>query len=244
MFTAPRSADVRFNQLHSTDMSRIAMKRFCRAEEREVPGDELVRGYEIGPDQYVIITDEELEALAPAVTSGIEIEEFVDLSEIDPVYFENSYYLVPDKNGMKPYALLMDAMKKANKVALGRVVMRQKQYLVALRPAGRALSLSTLYFPDEVVAQDELDGLPGEDIHGTDRELAMAEQLIGALSNDFDPSKYRDEFREQLLALINEKASGAEVIALPERPAAASNVTDLMAALEASIAAARQAKAS
>jgi DNA end-binding protein Ku len=242
MFTAARSQDVRFNQLHEPDMSRIKLKKFCAAEDIEVEGDEIIRGYAIGGEQYVIVTDEEMEALAPRVTSGIEIEEFVDLADIDPVYFENSYYLVPEKNGVKPYALLFNAMNNANKIALGRVVLRQKQYLVAIRPAGRALSMSTLYYPDEVVSQDELDGLPSGDIEASERELAMAQQLIDALSNDFEPGKYHDEYREQLLALIDQKAEGAEVVELPERPAAAANVTDLMAALEASIAAAKHAK--
>jgi DNA end-binding protein Ku len=242
MYTAARSQDVRFNQLHATDMSRIKLKKFCAAEDVEVEGDEIVRGYPVGGDQYVIVSDEELENLTPQATSGIEIEEFVDLSDIDPVFFENSYYLVPEKNGTKPYALLFDAMSKANKIALGRVVMRQKQYLVALRPAGRALSMSTLYYPDEVVAQDELDGLPAGELKASERELAMAQQLIDALSTEFEPEKYRDEYREQLLEIIEQKAAGAEVIEMPERPAAAANVTDLMAALEASIASAKKEK--
>jgi DNA end-binding protein Ku len=242
MFTAARSQDVRFNQLHETDMSRIRLKKFCAAEDVEVEGDEIVRGYAVGGDQYVIVSDEEMDALAPRVTNGIEIEEFVNLSDIDPVYFENSYYLVPEKNGAKAYALLFNAMEQANKIALGRIVMRQKQYLVAIRPAGRALSMSTLYYPDEVVSQDELDGLPSGEVEASDRELVMAQQLIEALSNEFDPGKYHDEYREELLALIDRKAEGAEVVELPERPAAAANVTDLMAALEASIAAAKQVK--
>ena len=242
MFTAARSQDVRFNQLHETDMSRIRLKKFCAAEDKEVEGDEIVRGYAVGGDQYVIVSDEEMDALAPHVTSGIEIEEFVDLTDIDPVYFENSYYLVPEKNGQKAYALLFNAMEQANKIALGRIVMRQKQYLVAIRPAGRALSMSTLYYPDEVVSQDELEGLPAGDFEASERELAMAQQLIEALSNDFDPGKYHDEYREELLALIDRKSEGAEIVELPERPAAAANVTDLMAALEASIVAAKQVK--
>lgn len=239
MFTAARSQDVRFNQLHEPDMSRIRLKKFCAAEDEEVPADEIVRGYDVGGDSYVIVTDEEMEALAPAVTNGIEVEEFVDLSEIDPVFFENSYYLVPDKGGAKPYSLLLHAMKDADKIALGRVVLRNKQYLVAIRPAGRALSMSTLYYPDEVVSQDELEGLPAEDVKASEKESAMAQQLIDALSSEFEPEKYRDEYREQLLALIDEKASGATVVKLPEKQPAAANVTDLMAALEASIAAAK-----
>ena len=242
MFTAARSKDIRFNQLHEPDMSRIKQKRYCADEDVEVSGDEIVRGYDVGADQYVIVTDEEIEALAPAVTNGIEIEEFVDLADIDPVYFESSYYLAPEKSGVKAYALLMNAMKQANKVALGRVVLRNKQYLVAIRPAGRAMAMSTLYFPDEVVSQDDLEGLPGEEVVASERELAMAEQLIGALSNEFEPEKYHDEYREQLMTLIEEKASGSEPIALPVRAAPATNVTDLMAALEASIAAAKKTK--
>lgn len=237
LYTAARSEDVRFNQLHASDMSRIKMRRFCDAEDVEVPGGEIVKGYELGPDQYVVVTQDELEALAPTVTRGIEIEEFVSLDQIDPVYFENSYYLVPDKGGAKPYALLLKAMREANRVALGRVVMRQKQYLVALRPAGDALAMATLYYADEVVAQDDLDGLPGE-VDFSDRELAMAAQLIEALAADFDPTKYRDEYREKLLELIDQKAAG-EVVATPEPEEAPARVIDLMAALEASIAAAK-----
>lgn len=242
MFTAARSKDVHFNQLHVTDRSRIQLRRFCAEEEVEVPASEIVKGYEVGPDEYVIITPEDLEALAPAVTNGIEIEEFVDLSEIDPVFFENSYYLAPDKGGAKAYALLLSAMREANKVALGRVVMRNKQYLTALRPAGNALSLSTLYYPDEVVSQEEIEGLPEGEVDASPRELAMAQQLIDALSGPFEPGKYHDEYREQLLALIEEKAAGKTVVALPAKKEAPKAV-DLMSALEASIAAAKEARA-
>jgi DNA end-binding protein Ku len=242
MYTAARSQDVRFNQLHEPDMSRVRLKKFCAVEDIEVPADEIVRGYAVGKDQYVVITDEEMEALAPNVTSGIEIEEFVNLSDIDPVFFESSYYLVPEKNGTKAYALLLNAMEKAQRIALGRVVLRNKQYLVAIRPAGRALAMSTLYYPDEVVQQEELDGLPAENVEASEREMAMAQQLIDALSNPFEPEKYHDEYRDQLMELIDRKADGAEVVEMPERPAATANVTDLMAALEASIAAAKQTK--
>lgn len=240
LFTAARSQDVRFHQLHAPDQARIQLKRFCSEEQEEVPYDEIVKGYEIGPQQYVIITADELEQLEPAVSRGIEIEEFVDLAEIDPVFFEHSYYMVPDKGGAKAYALLLQAMRDSEKVAIGRMVMRQKQYLVALRPAGKALAMSTLYYPDEVVAQDELDGLPGDDVQASEREVKMAQQLIDTLYAEFDPSRYQDEYREQLLELIDEKASGATVVSLPAKQPAPANVTDLMAALEASIAAARK----
>jgi DNA end-binding protein Ku len=239
MFSAAQSKDVRFNQLHAKDGSRIAMKRFCVAEEAEVPFGELVKGYEVSPDEYVVITEDEMNALAPQVTQGIEIQEFVDLNEIDPVYFEHSYYLVPEKRAQKPYMLLVNAMREANKIALGRVVLRSKQYLTAIRPAaGGALAMSTLYFPDEVVQIADLDGLPDENQEFDQRELTMARQLIEVLATDFDPTKYRDEYREQLLDLIDRKAAG-ETIAAGPREVEAPRVVDLMAALEASIAAAK-----
>ncbi len=241
LYSAARSQDVRFNQLHAADGARIQMKRVCGADGEEVPYEEIVKGYEVAPGQYVTITPEELDALAPQVTEGIEIAEFIDLAEIDPVYFESSYYLAPSKGGVKAYGLLLDAMRQAHKVALGRVVLRQKQYLVALRPAGDALSMATLYYPDEVVSQETIEELPKEIPEASPRELAMAQQLIDALSTEFDPSKYRDEYREKVLALIEQKAAGEVVVAAaPEaRPAP---VVDIMAALEASIAEARARK--
>jgi len=241
LYTAAKNRDVRFNQLHAPDHSRVQMKRFCADEQVEIPYDEIVKGIERG-GEYVVITDAEMDALAPAVTQGIEIEEFVSLVDIDPVYFEHSYYLAPEKGGAKAYALLRDAMEQSGKIALGRVVLRQKQYLVAVRPAGRALSMATLFFPDEVVSQDEIDGLPKDDVEASERELKMAQQLIETLTGEFEPEKYHDEYREQLEALIDEKAAGNAPVELKPKTAAPAKVTDLMAALEASIAAAKDAK--
>lgn len=238
LFPAARSKDIGFNQLHEKDGSRIQMKRVCALDGADVPYSEIVKGYEVSPDRYVVITQQELDAIAPEVTRGIDIEEFIDLAEIDPVYFENSYYLAPDKSGTKAYALLLRAMQDAGKVALGRMVMRSKQYLVALRPAGEALALSTLYFADEVVEQADLDGLPREQTKFEKRELAMAQQLIDALSAPFEPEKYHDEYRARVLELIERKAEGEPVVIKPET-APAAKVIDLMAALEASIAAAK-----
>lgn len=238
LFPAARSKDIGFNQLHEADGSRIQMKRVCALDGAEVPFAEIVKGYEVSPDRYVVITPQELEAIAPEITRGIDIEEFIDLAEIDPVYFENSYYLVPDKGGAKAYALLLAAMRNAGKVAIGRMVLRSKQYLVALRPAGDALSLSTLYFADEVVSQEDLDGLPRERKDFDKRELAMAQQLIEALSAPFEPEKFHDEYRTQVLDLIERKAEGEPIVIKPDT-APAAKVVDLMAALEASIAAAK-----
>lgn len=238
LYTAATSRDIRFNQLHEEDGGRIQQKRFCTIDGEEVAADQLVKGYEIAPDRYVTITQEELEGLDPKASRSIEIEEFVDLAQIDPVYFENSYYLVPDKNAGRAYALLLRAMEDTQKVALGRVVMRNKQYLVALRPAGDALSMATLYYADEVVPKSNLDGLSDAAVEVNERELGMARQLIESLATDFEPAKYRDEHRERILSLIDQKATGEEIVA-PKVEDEAPKVVDLMAALEASIAAAK-----
>lgn len=213
------------------------MRRVCSEDGQEVAYGDIVKGYEVSPDRYVVITPEELDALAPEVTKGIDIEEFVDLADIDPVYYENSYYLTPDKGGAKAYALLHQAMQEAGKVAIGRVVLRSKQYVVALRAAGEALCLSTLYFSDEVLDAESLEALPG-DIKFDKKELAMAQQLIGALAEKFDPAKFHDEYRTKVLELIERKAEGEEIVLQP-RTEAAPKVVDLMAALEASIASAK-----
>ena len=190
----------------------------------------------------MIITPEELEALDPKATRSIDIEDFVDLDQIDPVHYERPYYLVPEKGASKAYALLLQAMKDSNKVAIARMVLRTKQYLAAIRPMGDVLCLETLLFADEVVPQEALDGLPGPDSEVSERELKMARQLIESLSTDFEPEKYHDEYRERVLALVEQKAEGQEVVAQPaaEEPA---RVVDLMAALEASLAAAKEKRA-
>jgi len=238
LFTAVRKKDVRFHQLHSKDGSRISQKRVCVADGEEVPYEELVKGYEIAKDQYVVIEPEELEELDPKATHTIDIEDFVDLDQIDPLFFDSSYYVVPDERGSKPYRLLLEAMRDANKVGIAKVVMRTKQYLVAVRPVGEALVMSTMNFADEVVPQDELEGLPGKAEDVSERELAMANQLIASLSTDFDASKYHDTYRERVLDLVERKADGQEIVAAPaaDKP---TPVVDLMAALEASLAAAK-----
>jgi DNA end-binding protein Ku len=187
----------------------------------------------------VLIDPEELEALDPKATKTVDIEDFVDLDEIDPIYYDHSYYLAPTAGGAKAYRLLLDAMRESGKVGVGRVVLRSKQQLCALRPTGDVLTLSTMLFGDEVLAPDRLDELDAvEDAAASDRELQMAEQLINSLSREFDPSKYHDEYRERVIQLIERKAAGEEIAVEPEaeEPAAA---PDLMAALEASLAAVR-----
>jgi DNA end-binding protein Ku len=241
LYTATRSKDVRFNQLHAKDGARIRQKRVSSVDGEEVGLDEIVKGYEISPDTYVTITPEELEAIAPKASRLIEIEEFVDLDEIDPLYYESSYYLVPDKTGVKPYALLHSAMTSENKVAIGRVVLRSKEYLAAVRPLGETLTMSTMRFADEIVPRTTLEGLPGADVEAGDKEVKMARQLIESLSAVFEPEKYTDTYREAVLAMIERKAAGQEIVVEPDAPTTTKTV-DLMQALEASLAAAKKRK--
>jgi DNA end-binding protein Ku len=233
--TSPKS--VRFHQLSSKTGARIKQKRVDPTTDEEVAYEDIVKGYEITPDRYVLIEPDELEALDPKATKTIDIEDFVDLSEIDPIYYDHSYYLAPTTGGAKAYRLLLDAMRESGKVGIGRVVLRSKQQLAALRPTGDVLTLSTMLFGDEVLSPDRLDELDAVNESGaSERELAMAQQLIDSLSREFDPSKYHDEYRERVLELIEKKAAGEEITVQPEaeEPSAA---PDLMAALEASLAA-------
>jgi DNA end-binding protein Ku len=238
LYSATRSKDVRFNQLHAKDGARIRQKRVCSLDGEEVGLEDLVKGYEIAPETYVTVSQAELDAIAPKASRLIEIEQFVDQAEIDPLYYENSYYLVPDKLAAKAYALLHAAMAGEGKVAIGRVVLRSKEYLAAIRPLAETLTMATMRFADEIVPRDQLEGLPGADVLAGEREVAMAKQLIESLSAAFEPARFRDTYRDQLLAMIERKAEGKEVVVEPEAPAAPKAI-DLMAALEASLAAAK-----
>ena len=238
LYSAVSKKTVRFHQLHESDGVRIQQKRVCPADGEEVAWDDIVKGYEITPDRYVIVTNEELEAIDPKKTKTIDIEEFVDLEDIDPLYYDHPYYLLPGPGAAKPYRLLADAMKDANKVAIARVVIRTKEQLVAVRPLGDVLAMATMNFADEVVSPDSFDEAPGDDVDTTKREVDMARQLIDSLSAEFDPSKYHDTYRERVLDLIERKAEGKEISVQPaEEP---QPVPDLMAALEASLAAAKK----
>ncbi|MGH9127536.1 MAG: Ku protein [Acidimicrobiales bacterium] len=237
VFTAVRRKDIRFHQLHAADGVRIAQRRVCPEDGQEVAFEDLVKGYEVSPGRYVVIQPDELEALDPQASHTVDIEDFVALDQIDPLYFDNSYYLVPDLAGAKAYRLLFDAMSAAGKVGIGKVVMRNKQYLCAVRPIREALVLTTMNFADEVAGIETLEGLPGPDVEASERELRMAAQLIEALDADFDPTRYRDTHRERVMELIEAKVAGEEVVAAPATPSAP--VIDLMAALEASLAKAR-----
>jgi DNA end-binding protein Ku len=241
LVSATKSRDVSFNQLEEGTGARIRYKKVSDATGEEVPPDKIKRGYEISKGRYVMIEPDELDVLRPKGSHAIEIEEFVDLDEIDPLYFEQPYYLVPDKKGVKPYKLLVEAMIELNKVAIGRIIVRSKERLVAIRPVDDMLCIETMRYADEVLPRTDL--VPDEaDVELTDRERAMARQLVESLgAEEFQPEKYHDEYREQVLDLIERKAAGEEIVAEPlvEPPA---KVLDLVAALEASLAKAEHAK--
>ena len=240
LYSAVSKKTVRFHQIDAESGQRIRQQRVNPGSGEEVPYEQIVKGYEISPDRYVTITPEELESLEPQKTRTIDIEEFVDLEQIDPIYYDHPYYLVPDKGAGKAYKLLLDAMDEADKVAIARVVIRSKENLVALRSHQGAITMETMLFPDEVIQPDSIEELAAVDgdVKTTKRELDMAKQLIETLSADFDPSEYRDEYRERVLDLIERKAAG-ETITIEAPAAEKKEVPDLMAALEASISASK-----
>jgi DNA end-binding protein Ku len=237
LFSATSPKNVRFNQLNAKTGARIKQKRVDASTGEEVAYEDIVKGYELAPERYVLIEPEELDALDPKATHTIDVEAFVNQDEIDPIFYDSSYYLAPATGGARPYRLLLEALAAENKVAIARVVLRSKQQLCALRAAGDVIALSTMLWGDEVNSPDSLDGLEGAE-PASDKELKMARQLIGMQSASFDPADYKDEYRERVLALIEQKANGEEITPPPAEEAA-KPAPDLMAALEASLAAVR-----
>lgn len=237
LFTAVQQKEVRFHMLHAKDGGRIKMKRFCSVEDQEVPYEEIVKGFEVSKDRYVTVEPEELGALAPKATRSIEIRDFVDLAEIDPIYYEATYYLVPEPTAAKAYRLLVDAMRRSGKVGIASFVLRTREALCCVRPIEGALAISTMNRADEVLPVSSLDVPRGS--APSERELHMAEQLVSSLSAPFEPGRYPDEHRERVLALVEKKAAGETIEAPPEEPAPA-QVVSLADALSASLAAARK----
>lgn len=243
LFSATSPKNVRFNQLSAKTGARIKQKRVDASSGEEVPFEDIVKGYELSKDRYVQIKPEELEALDPKATHTIDVEQFVSLEQIDPIYYDSTYYVAPAPGGAKPYRLLLEAMQQEGKVAIGRLVLRSKQQLCALRPVeagedgGHVLALSTMLYGDEINSPDDLGGLEQTaEVSASERELAMARQLIESLSADFDPAAFKDEYRERVLQLIERKAAGEELTETPAEPEE-KPAPDLMAALEASLAA-------
>jgi len=238
LYSAVARRSIGLHQIRESDGARIRQRRVVEGTDEEVPYEEVGKAYELSKDRYVPLTKDELAALAPEKTRAVEVEDFVDLEEIDPMYFDSPYYLGPDKGAEKAYSLLAAAMKESGKVAIARFVFRNKEHLAAIRSTGEALTLTTMRFADEVVPVDELDDvLPEKAPKVAKREREMAEQLIESLSSKFKPGSYRDEYREQLLQLIERKAEGKEIVAAEPEAPKATKAPDLMAALEQSIAA-------
>jgi DNA end-binding protein Ku len=242
LYSAVSRKTVRFHQLNGPTGVRIQQKRVDPSTGDEVAYEDIVKGFEIGPDRYVIIEPGELESLDPKKTRTIEIEDFVDLSDIDPILYDHPYYLAPGAGGAKPYRLLLEAMRESGKVAIAKVVIRQKENLVAIRPMeGDVLGMATMIFSDEVVDPERIDELDSaREVEVNDRELQIAKQLVESLSGEFEPDRYRDTYREDVLALIERKAAGEEIAVQPQREEAEEEVPDLMAALKASLDAVRE----
>jgi DNA end-binding protein Ku len=241
LYSAVSKQTIRFKEL-TKDGSRVRHKRVAEDSGKEVSYDDIVKGYEFAPDQYVTVSRDELSELDPKKTRAIEIQDFVELDDIDPIYFEQPYYLGPDKGAAKAYALLTKAMNDSRKVAIARFVLRNKEHLAAIRPMGDVLTMATMRFHDEVTSPEDLDGdLFAEDKPGKpeERELKMAKQLIESLTTDFEAERYEDQYREQLLEMLEQKAAGKEIVSAETEEPKPTKAPDLMAALEESLNAVR-----
>jgi DNA end-binding protein Ku len=237
LYSAVARRGIALREIRESDSARIKHRRVAEGTDEEVPYEKIIKAYEITKDRYVPLSKDELASLDPKKTRAIEVQDFVEIAEIDPIYFDSPYYLGPADGAEKAYSLLAQALEKSGKVAIARFVFRNKEHLAAIRPGDGVLTLTTMRFADEVVPPDELDDvLPSEKPKIGKREIEMAEQLIDSLTRDFDPSIYRDEYREELLAMIERKAAGEDVVAVPQEDREPTKAPDLMAALEQSIA--------
>lgn len=235
LFTAVRSSDLRFNFLHKTDEGRIYNERHCSVCNEKVEYAELVRGYEYEKGRYVIVSDEDLKRVNVEATQSVEIVEFVDLAQINPMFFDTPYYLEPEKKGRHAYALLRESLLESGKVGIARVVIRSREHLAALKPNGEALILELMHYADELVAQTDFD-FPALKENVAPAELKMAKMLIDSMSAEsFEPEKFRDTYREDVMAMIEARAAGKEIPAGEPVRAAASNVVNLMDVLQRSL---------
>ena len=236
VYPATEEKTLRFNQLHDDDGGRIRMKRVCSVDGEEVSYEHIVKGYEYEKDRYVILTDEDFEAVPVESSRAIDIQQFVDLEEIDPMMYKKSYYLVPEETGAKAYALLREALNRSGKVGVAKVSFRDKEHLAALRFRDEAFVLETMYWPDEIREAD----FGGVDLSAKIRsnELEMAQTLIDNLTADWDPAEFKDEYREAMLGIVEAKINGEEIEIVEAEPTA--KVVDLMEALKASVAAAKK----
>jgi DNA end-binding protein Ku len=224
---------VSFHLLHSKDYSRLARRMFCPAEETMVPPDEIIRGYEIVPDQYILMTDEELESVSPDRSRTIEIVEFIDMKEVDPIYYDHPYYLVPSKGGEKAYRLLVEVMRRTNKAGLAKFVLAEREYLVAVTPRDGALALTTLHYSDEILSDEELSPKKGKIAA---EEQGRMKKSVEDMIEDFDPGKYADERRKKLMDLLAMKVKEKAPVQAPVvEEDEGGGPADLVAALEESM---------
>ena len=237
LFTAVREQRISFHMLHDQDNVRLRREMICPADNKEIHPEHVVKGYEIHKDQYIIIRPDDLKNCGPKSTKTIEITDFVNLAAIDPLYYDRPYYVLPQPAAAKSYRLLLDAMTRTKKVGISKVVMHDKEYLAALRPVEDVICLHTMHFGNEVVGSEQLDAPPEH--KANERELKVAEQLIGSLATDFDPGKYHDEYHDCVLAMIEKKAQGQKIVTHPRIESKPAKAHDLMAALEASLAEAK-----
>jgi len=239
LYSAARAESVSFNQLHKEDGSRVRQVLYCAKEDRPIDRSEIVKGYEYEKDRYVVIDEEDIRKVAPKTAKMMEILEFVKSSEVDPVYFESSYYMAPDEAGEKPYALLFDALKRTGRVGVAKIAMHNREHIVILRPGPRGILLHTMYYSHEIRKVEEFR----TDVSLVkDNEIKLATGLIEALAAEFDPEKYRDGYRDNLLAMIEAKKSGQQVVETPAPQAA--KVVDILDALKKSLELAKKPPAS
>ncbi len=236
LFSAARSETVSFNQLHGADHSRVKQVLYCQHEDKPVPRNELVKGYEYEKDKYVVIADDDLKKAMPATAKTMEILEFVKSSEVDAVYYESSYYMAPDDAGEKPYALLFEALKRSGFVGIAKLTMHSREHIVILRPGKQGMLLHTMYYEDEV---RKIEEFRTDTSLVKENELKLAMTLIESLEAEFEPVKYKDSYRENVMAMIDAKVKGKEVVATPQAEHLAP-VIDIMEALKASLAAGRK----
>ena len=236
VYPATEEKTLKFNQLHDEDMGRIRYKRMCEKDGEIVDFDHIVKGYEYDKDRYVVLTDEDFDKVPVESSRAIDIQQFVDLEEIDPMMYKKSYYLVPEETGAKAYALLREALNRSGKVGVAKVSFRDKEHLAALRFRDEAFVLETMYWPDEIREAD----FGGVDVSAKVRpnELEMAQSLIDNLTADWDPAEFKDDYREAMLRIVEAKINGEEIEVVEAEPTA--KVVDLMEALKASVAAAKK----
>ncbi|HTA41969.1 MAG TPA: Ku protein [Bryobacteraceae bacterium] len=230
LFTAARSESLSFNQLHKSDHSRIKQVIYCQTEDKPIPRDEIVKGYEYEKGKYVVVQDEEIKKVAPKTAKVMEIQEFVKSDDVDPVYLESSYYMAPDDGGEKPYALLFEALKQTKYYAIARIAMHNREHVVVVRPGEKGMVLHTMYYSDEVRRNEEFRT---DTSKVSEKEMNLAKMLVESLAAEFEPEKYHDTYRDNLRKMIEAKVEGHKVVETPEPHVAP--VIDIMEALKKSL---------